>query len=430
MLTFVKNTIGIGGYLRAAFVIAILSLILGGSVVSSADPFDNMRRFTRDVEFDFSEWTVDALFKKAVFSAMGVEKFLSTDQQTELIRTYLDQVALVERLQGEMEAAIAAPTLADRETVVSQVKNKLTNEVFHLKGLAGFSEAVIEQQVEQILNKLGFGIGGQIFPPVLYQVSDLPLNLIVSPRTEIRTVFDINLQGGLDTLEKESIENGIFTNMDYASLVEPIGGLSAYPTMVMQTTNLNWLLETVVHEWVHNWLVFRPLGLHYNDSPQTRTMNETTASLFGSEVGERLVAYFYPKRLPIPPAPKMHNKITQDDQNILMGFDFRAEMRETRIKVDELLASGAVEEAEGYMEERREYFWENGYQLRKINQAYFAFYGSYNDVPGGGAAGSDPVGPAVRKVWAESINLRSFLQTMGKFKSYEDLQEMLGRVNN
>ena len=47
------------------------------------------------------------------------------------------------------------------------------------------------------------------------------------------------------------------------------------------------------------------------------------------------------------------------------------------------------------MEQRRQLFVENGYYIRKLNQAYFAFYGAYADVPGG-AAGEDPVGPAVR----------------------------------
>ncbi len=50
---------------------------------------------------------------------------------------------------------------------------------------------------------------------------------------------------------------------------------------------------------------------------------------------------------------------------------------------DELLAAGKIEEAEAYMEARRQVFWDNGYAIRKLNQAYFAFYGAYADVPGG-----------------------------------------------
>ena len=68
-------------------------------------------------------------------------------------------------------------------------------------------------------------------------------------------------------------------------------------------------------------------------------------------------------------------------------------MRITREHVDQLLAAGEIEEAEAYMEVRRHVFWDNGYMIRRINQAYFAFHGAYNDTPGGGASGTDPVGP-------------------------------------
>jgi hypothetical protein len=108
------------------------------------------------------------------------------------------------------------------------------------------------------------------------------------------------------------------------------------------------------------------------------------------------------------------------------GFDFRAEMRVTRVRVDELLAQGQVVEAEAYMEQRRAVFWENGYRLRKLNQAYFAFYGAYNAAPGGGASGADPIGPAVRLLRRRSANAVEFLQTIAWFTSVEQLRSYLG----
>ena len=45
--------------------------------------------------------------------------------------------------------------------------------------------------------------------------------------------------------------------------------------------------------------------------------------------------------------------------------------------------------------------------MRKLNQAYFAFYGAYADQPGG-AAGEDPVGPAVRALRERSQGLADF----------------------
>jgi hypothetical protein len=105
-------------------------------------------------------------------------------------------------------------------------------------------------------------------------------------------------------------------------------------------------------------------------------------------------------------------------------FDFRAEMHETRVTVDQLLAKGKITEAESYMEQRRQVFWQNGYLIRKLNQAYFAFHGAYADVPGG-AAGEDPVGPAVRALRQQSNSLADFVNRIAWMTSFEQLQKAI-----
>ena len=99
-------------------------------------------------------------------------------------------------------------------------------------------------------------------------------------------------------------------------------------------------------------------------------------------------------------------------------------MHETRVKVDTLLADGKIEQAEAYMEARRQFFVEQGYQLRKLNQAYFAFYGAYNTGPGAG--GQDPVGPAVIALRERSASLKDFLDRMSWMTSFEELQAAVG----
>lgn len=78
------------------------------------------------------------------------------------------------------------------------------------------------------------------------------------------------------------------------------------------------------------------------------------------------------------------------------------------------------------MEERRQVFLKNGYLLRKINQAYFAFYGAYADVPGG-AAGEDPVGPAVRALREQSKSLAEFVNRISWMSSFQQLQEAVNQ---
>jgi hypothetical protein len=245
--------------------------------------------------------------------------------------------------------------------------------------------------------------------------------LIVSPREEIRQLYNVPLEHGLSIPAREELENAVWDGLDRSALVVPIGGLGLYPSMIVETSSLPFLADVVAHEWAHHWLTLQPVGIRYAASPEMRTINETIASIAGAEVGALVVERFYPELAPppagAPPAPATLHEPP--------AFDFRAEMAETRRQVDAYLAEGEVEAAEAYMEERRALFVENGYAIRKLNQAYFAFYGAYADAPG--ATGDDPVGPAVVALREKSGSLREFLRRVAPVTSFAALQEELVR---
>jgi hypothetical protein len=399
------------------------ALLLGAGNVSSADQNDRIRRFSREYEFDYLEWELDAFFQKAVQAATKAEKLLSHDQQTRVVNNYMVTVREQNQLETDLKNAYASPSAADK-LKVTELKQALDEKNSQLLALSALAEPVIQNQTELSLASLGFGLGGQVLPPVLYQVSEMPMNLIVSPRTEISTIFEINLEPGMDVLAREKIECGIFRDFSLAALVEPIGGLGAYPTMVMQSSDIAWLLDTVSHEWTHNWLTFHSLGLRYFNSDQLRTINETTASISGKEISQQTLKTWYQQYLPA--AEKKLSTVTK--KPIIPekeSFNYRKEMHTTRVRVEALLAEAKVEEAEAYMENRRVFLWENGYHLRKINQAYFAFYGSYNDRPGGGAAGDDPVGPIVQRYRKQFADFHSFMVNIASVKSFNELQSRL-----
>jgi hypothetical protein len=204
--------------------------------------------------------------------------------------------------------------------------------------------------------------------------------------------------------------------------VTGIGGLAAYPAMLLEASSLNSVAEVTAHEWTHHYLTPRPLGWSYDATPDARTINETVASVVGKEIGRRMVARYYPEHLPSEPQAVSEEPREDDPAPEPPTFDFRAEMRETRIKVDELLADGRIEEAEAYMEERRQEFVANGYAVRRLNQAYFAFHGAYADEPG--AAGEDPIGPAVRELRALSPDLRTFLGRVARVTTLAEVEAL------
>lgn len=63
--------------------------------------------------------------------------------------------------------------------------------------------------------------------------------------------------------------------------------------MVRETDRAVIAFEITAHEWAHHYLVFFPLGLEYFSSPDTRLINETTATIFGDEVGNLVIERFY-----------------------------------------------------------------------------------------------------------------------------------------
>ncbi len=414
---------------RLAILVTCLVFILGGSAIPPAGLTSQVRAFTRPIEFDFSTWTLEAVWAKLAGWGLSLERFLTPQAQSELVLDYLAQVQRVNALNAEIVAIYTNPHIANPDQVSQPLRAEYQLELNHLNALTPVAEAVLQTQLMDILHESGLGFLGQPFPPSLYRVSNIPQSLVVSPRTEVRRVLDISLAPGINVDLKEQLEDAIFAELDHAALVVPVGGIGTYPTMVMQSANLVWLTEVIAHEWVHNYLSLRPLGINYFTNEALRTINETTATIAGEELGRLILVKYYPEHLPPEPkpphvdaAPALPEAAPEPE-----GFNFQAEMRLTRVETDRLLAEGDIEGAEAYMEARRQVFWEHGYPIRKLNQAYFAFYGAYSADPDGGAAGEDPIGLAVQALRAQYDELSDFLKVISWVTSYDALLQRLDR---
>jgi hypothetical protein len=425
------------------FMLLLMAGLLAQSTVAPGNAVERIRAFTRMTEFDYLDWTLDAVLIKNIQEAVKAPRYMSYEEQRDVVFEYLRLVSWVNSTTREVERIYANPDIQNPDQAAKELNEQLNTVRTMEQNLKPIAEAVLEHQVSTTVAELGLTVGGQPIPPVLYHVTRLPTALIVSPRGVIAQEANISLQPDMTPEETARLENDVETNLDYSALVVPIGGVGTYPTMVMSTTDLNWLLEVVSHEWIHNYLTLRPVGALYMASGEMRTINETTANIAGKEIGRAVIERYYPELAP-PPAPKIAEPAVLPEPPVQEGLDenipaptpvpeepgifsFNREMHKTRLRVDELLAAKKITEAEQYMEQRRRFFWENGYQIRRLNQAYFAFYGAYNDVPGGGAAGQDPVGPAVQALRARSTSLADFLRRMTWVTSFKRLQQEINR---
>jgi hypothetical protein len=146
-------------------------------------------------------------------------------------------------------------------------------------------------------------------------------------------------------------------------------------------------------------------------------MNETVADIIGKEVGAAVVKKYYPQFQTNTPGVRLVSLITANAP----VFDFNKEMRAVRVQVDAYLAAGHIDTAEQYMQQKRDYFNANGYYIRKLNQAYFAFYGTYADSP----AYENPIGTKITQLRAKDITLQKFLNTVSGMTGVKNLDSAL-----
>ena len=148
-------------------------------------------------------------------------------------------------------------------------------------------EALIEGELAAVLTREGITAPwGVPFPPVDAVFGGPPSLLVVSPRDRIYRQHAILLRPGLDHQVREGIEERLFRSENLSALVENTGGLAVYPSVVLDTAGMNYALTVTAHEWLHHWLFFQPLGRNLHKSPELLTLNETTASIAGEELGD------------------------------------------------------------------------------------------------------------------------------------------------
>lgn len=414
--------------IRILFVSLVVGVMVGLAEPMPFGTWEKARAYTRSREFEFVNWTLDALEVKLSQAALDAPRYMSQQQQRQIVDESLSLVHQLSIIEYEIEDVYANPAIDDPQAAAADWIRQRNDLRTRLEKIQPLSESIIQYQLSVVLAELGLSSDGQPFPPVLYRVTPLPMVMIISPRAVILREASITLEGDLSMDEIAALENAVEQGLNVSALVEPIGGMGTYPTMIIETGLITVLVDVVAHEWTHNYLTLRPLGMNYFTSGELMAINETTASLVGKEIALEYFRLFYPEYLPKdPPKPEPGEDPAPGEPTAPEEpkFNFRKEMNLTRVRVDELLAEGKIEDAEAYMEQRRQFLWENGYRIRRLNQAYFAFHGAYADLPGGAAGAKDPIGPAVRALRAQSASLADFLNTISGVTSLEQLQAMV-----
>jgi hypothetical protein len=309
----------------------------------------------------------------------------------------------------------AAKNELNRVTTVSSpdlnVVVAFQSDVDRLVGERDAIRPAVEEFLEQIIAEIVRAdeidlVSSFVWPPVDFRIGDPPKLLVTSPRNEISRIEDVLIDPDISIEDMSRIEDELVADQNISAVILQTGGLASYPN-VIPTTHLKRLVDVAAHEWLHAHLAFYSLGQAYFSGGDIRSMNETLADIFGREVGLRVYSEVTgePFVAPIRPETALE-KVPNDEAAAAVedpdAFSFNRFMGETRRETDELLAEDLVDEAEAYMESRRVELLGHGYQIRKINQAYFAFHGTYAESP-------SSTSPIARYLW----DLREQVATVG-----------------
>lgn len=376
----------------------------------------------RGYEYGLVRWEVSNFLDKWVHH---VKEFIpgvgSSDQEKRVrLQRYLqlnEEISIVER-DLDQEASAAEPD-RDRLAVLQEGLDRLESE---RRGLRNDVEELMESAIDGVLRDLDIGeLGPLTWPPVDFRLDSTPRVLVTSPRDRIQRLESVLIDPGITLAEREKVEEAVYASSGLSGIVLATGGVATFPTVIPEDRDLLSTLDVAAHEWLHAYLIFRPLGRAYWSSDDLTTLNETVADLFGEEIGR--MAYERMTGETLPPAEPFVPETAPDPDADSDAFSFRQFMRETRIKVDELLANGEIEGAEDYMEDRRVELQEHGLFIRKINQAYFAFNGSYGDNP----ASVSPIGEQVQEFRTYVENAGELVKVIQGINSYEGFLQRLER---
>ena len=389
--------------IRALLLFFLLLMPLRSSLPTGTR-WNTVALLARDHSYNWLAWLPSALGAKLGQALWGLRPFLDERVASQFLRDYVRELQRSQAQEARIAALYSDAAHSDPLSASAELRRERDALRQRLRERQSLAESVLEGQLAAVLVDLGFAVAGQVLPPVAMRLTELPQVLVVSPRDEIR--YEISI--GLDPLpldEAVALEGQIEERLDASALVLPIGGIALYPAMILESANIATLADTFAHEWLHHYLFAFPLGQAWDHDSEARVINETVASLFAQEVAMLLLRRYYPE---LAPTAASRQRVNFSGQG---SFDFGAEMDRTRRRVDELLERGEVDLAEAWMERQRQRFVANGYPIRRLNQAWFAFYGGYqSEVQGAG--GEDPVGPALRELLARSASLHDWVVSL------------------
>ena len=397
----------------------IVSMMMIAATSGDALRFNPAQEVAAPYSYDIISWHFENFLSKWTHRVVRFMPWngLTDIERQAMVAEYFDLAPRVRELKDQIQT-VSSGSSSSSESKLAELEQELEAVRARRHELRPDVEEALEAAISAVAKEQRLGaVGDFIFPPVDIRLTEPPKVLITSPRDRIERTYDVLVDPHVRVEDREAMESRLLDSDDLYAVVLDIGGVATYPASLYNGGSLKGTLSIAAHEWLHHYLFFKPLGQNMFKSSEMQVLNETLAGLAGKEIGETAIRHFTTasagssSQIPVGNFAYMPD----DESTKINEFSFNREMRVTRTRVDELLALGMIDEAESYMERRRQIFVANGFPIRKLNQAYFAFNGTYAD----SAASSSPIAEQLKRYRNAAPDVGTFIKQVAGHSTYQ-----------
>ena len=155
--------------LEIGLYVLFFGMILSGStLLYSTDPADAARRYTRPFEFDFVNWTLDALEVKLGQSAIAAPYYFDGSARHQLAVDYFHLMDTILQDENKLNLIYSDPSVKNPAAASTSLRAELAGLYIRQSQLDPLAESILQEQVSATLADLGLTTLGQPIPPVMF----------------------------------------------------------------------------------------------------------------------------------------------------------------------------------------------------------------------------------------------------------------------
>ena len=251
------------GFLRGLAACALVALLLwSGKDYRPTESEEAIAAY----RFNLLAWEVGNVFDKWYHELLALLPWNSPPSRPERI-ALAEEFFRLGQEEGRLEAELLI--LPESSPEADEIRRRLEEIHDRQDNIRPVVEQTVEREISAVLADEGFSSRiGAILPPVDTVLGHSPALLVTSPRGRIFRQDNILLRHGVRPDEREALEDITLRERDLSAIVVNTGGVGTFPSVVSASGSLHFALNTVAHEWLHNWFFFQPLGQHFWTTPK------------------------------------------------------------------------------------------------------------------------------------------------------------------